>query len=374
MYCHQCGSKLPYKAKFCAKCGKALEKIELENNDSSKTEQQLPQAKDHQDNQNKKDSTGVAVFLGFLAIVAVGFFVLWISGVFGGTDTTSNANIRASTTTSFQINTDNSGTTTQTKSQDIPAQQTQTHTNLSAPQSPPTTKSLSDIVEEWRESTAYVDCTFGNLPNNNYEEQWGSGLLVLLNSIPTVITNRHVVDNGKNDLDYCDIKFPETINAVGYQIYQNGQQIDKQDGAQDISYDSNGNDVAYLTMPQSQISVSKFKDWDNYSLDQRSKSGSFNCTNKLNIGDPIVILGYPIYGSVSDSNYYSGAIEVTATEGIISGMDGVFYTTSAKIEHGNSGGLAIDETNDCYFGIPTWNESGSFESLGRILPSSVFLQ
>jgi hypothetical protein len=88
----------------------------------------------------------------------------------------------------------------------------------------------------------------------------------------------------------------------------------------------------------------------------------------------MVILGYPVYGTGAGT-YTSvfSTIEITATEGIISGMDEIYYTTSAKIDHGNSGGLAIDENNDCYIGIPTAAIEGQIESLGRILPSSSFL-
>lgn len=227
-----------------------------------------------------------------------------------------------------------------------------------------TAKSMTDIVQEWRNSTAFIDCTFGNLPNNNLQDIWGSGLLVMLNSTPTVITNRHVVDNGKNNLDYCDIKFPGTIYSIGYMV-------NAQDQA--ISYSANGNDVAFITIPQVKVSFSQLNGIDSYSLNERSKTGSYACRNKLNIGDPVLIIGYPVYGSVSSLNFSSENIEVTATEGIVSGMDGVYYTTSAKVDHGNSGGLAIDEKNDCYFGIPTWDVSGGFESLGRILPASTFL-
>jgi hypothetical protein len=73
-------------------------------------------------------------------------------------------------------------------------------------------------------------------------------------------------------------------------------------------------------------------------------------------------LGYPTIGS-------SGSI--TVTEGIVSGIEGDYYVTSAKIDHGNSGGVAILTKDDCYLGIPTFvKNNGGFESLGRILKST----
>lgn len=244
----------------------------------------------------------------------------------------------------------------------VPQLQAGNRTNQSTAQAQSLQKSLADITQEWRGSTAYVDCTFGTLQGGNYERISGSGLLVFLNSTPTVITNRHVVDNRHNDLGYCDLKFPDTISPVGYEVLP-----------ENIANASNGNDVAYLAMPQAQLSISKEKNWDRYSLVERSKSGAFACRGNMSIGDSVLVIGYPVYGSVSNSNYYEQNIEVTATEGIISGIDGIYYTTSAKVDSGNSGGLVIDEAKDCYAGVPTWDEAGTFESLGRILPVSTFL-
>ncbi len=111
------------------------------------------------------------------------------------------------------------------------------------------------------------------------------------------------------------------------------------------------------------------------SISQRAKSGRFSCTSTADIGEPLVILGYPSYGSGAGTfvSVFS-TLDVTATEGIVSGNDAGYYTTSAKIEHGNSGGIAIDENRDCYLGIPTASYTGQIESLGRILPASYVVQ
>jgi len=80
------------------------------------------------------------------------------------------------------------------------------------------------------------------------------------------------------------------------------------------------------------------------------------------IGDEIIILGYPTIGSQDD---------ITVTRGIISGYDGDYYITDAKIEHGNSGGVAILLKDNCYLGIPSYTISGEAESLARILDGGV---
>ncbi len=219
---------------------------------------------------------------------------------------------------------------------------------------------LSDIVQEWRKTTALVFCQYGYLGDYSYREVSGSGLLVSLNGVPQVITNSHVVSNSRNDLNSCWIKFPDQTGASTYTV-----------SPQSITHDSGGYDVAYLNLSMYSQNDIHAKEGIS-SISNRARSDSYLCKNAPNVGDHILILGYPVYGTpISLSRLYSqNPIEVTATEGVISGKDGIYYTTSAKIDSGNSGGLAIDETNDCYFGIPTWNKSGNFESLGRILPAS----
>ena len=79
------------------------------------------------------------------------------------------------------------------------------------------------------------------------------------------------------------------------------------------------------------------------------------------IGEKVFVFGYPSVGGDS----------LTVTDGIVAGVenDGStrYYKTSAKIEHGNSGGAAILE-NACFLGIPTLAIRGSIESLAYILP------
>lgn len=84
------------------------------------------------------------------------------------------------------------------------------------------------------------------------------------------------------------------------------------------------------------------------------------CTeNQIQIGDNVRILGFP----------YAGGDNITVTEGIVSGhVDKIsgLYITSAKIDHGNSGGAAIDISKNCFLGIPTVARAGELESYGGI--------
>lgn len=91
-----------------------------------------------------------------------------------------------------------------------------------------------------------------------------------------------------------------------------------------------------------------------------------NCDEFYPIGTNVKIFGYPESGS------YNGVI--TVTEGIISSFekegDVYYYLTSAKIDYGNSGGLAFVDINEeiaCVIGVPSAVTEGGAESLGRIL-------
>ena len=91
------------------------------------------------------------------------------------------------------------------------------------------------------------------------------------------------------------------------------------------------------------------------------EKSSLPCEDEeIEIGDKIIVAGYPTIGGFS----------LTITEGIISGFLGNYIKTSAKIEHGNSGGAAFHYSG-CLLGIPTLSNVGEIESLGLILKANV---
>jgi len=309
---------------------------------------------------NNKNWIGIGIIV--VVLVAIAYFI------------GQNSSNQTQTTSSPAAN------NTNTQSAIQPSQTESQTTQPTSAQIQPTQKSLSDIVKEWSGSTAYLTCDWNDSNDNLIQEVTGSGLLAMLNSTLTVITNKHVVYNPTYGYaNRCGINFP---GDDGSYIYTSNDYVGYGPTGYfpnygNLTIDSNGNDVAYISgmhwvhllsasSPSAQTTTPP-----SISLSDHSKNASFACSSPENTGDSVLILGYPVYGS--KVNEFSSQDEPTATEGIISGKDGIYYTTSAKIDHGNSGGLAIDEASDCYFGIPTWDESGSFESLGRILPSSTFL-
>ncbi|KKR76010.1 MAG: hypothetical protein UU20_C0036G0011, partial [Parcubacteria group bacterium GW2011_GWE2_40_8] len=51
-----------------------------------------------------------------------------------------------------------------------------------------------------------------------------------------------------------------------------------------------------------------------------------------------------------------------------------YYVTSAKIEFGNSGGIAVSTKNNCILGIPTFVKAGQIETLGRVLSTEAMFE
>ncbi len=75
------------------------------------------------------------------------------------------------------------------------------------------------------------------------------------------------------------------------------------------------------------------------------------------------VFGYP---EISGGGYY-----LTITEGIVSSLpnDGTIVK-SAKIAHGNSGGLAVDG-HGCMIGVPSMFNGDNAESLGVLISNEI---
>ena len=161
-------------------------------------------------------------------------------------------------------------------------------------------------------------------------------------------TNLHVASTTDGSPSSCAIAiYPDYTNSSLYYAFSsNGLQqpiagADVAFVAPQIIDGSNAGTVAELA----QYSLSS----DNISFCQNQK-----------VGDHLSVLGYPAVGGQT----------LTVTDGIVSGFDTSggfqFITTSAKIDKGNSGGIAIED-NGCVLGIPTFIEADANGSIGRIL-------
>ena len=195
---------------------------------------------------------------------------------------------------------------------------------------------LVSIIQEWRPRIAYIECIL-----RDGSSIAGSGLGAIFGeSFPQVLTNKHVIrDEDGNVPPGCIVKFPD--NNEIFEITKSS------DIPVSVIVDAG---ALNIRNPNSQL-----KNLVSSSINYCFPLGY---TGKAKVGEPIVILGYPYTGTKYD---------ITATEGIISGYEGNYYITSAKVEHGNSGGVAILVKDNCYLGIPTYVKVGTSETLARIL-------
>ena len=186
---------------------------------------------------------------------------------------------------------------------------------------------LVAVIKRWRSRVAHVSCSWPTLDGGEFTKS-GSGFLL---SSEEIITNRHVVEEEKITARVCAIALPQGGSvAVDHTAIRYGEE-----------------DIAYVRVINPTIQMKEV-----------GGTRAVVCGRDAVVGDEVLVLGYPSIGAKSD---------VTATDGIISGFDQSYYITSAKLDRGNSGGVAVHAKNDCYLGIPTFVVAGRLESLGRIL-------
>jgi len=197
------------------------------------------------------------------------------------------------------------------------------------------TYSLSSIISNWRPLIANLECQFRYSDTGRlYQKSSGSGIAIKFDNTPSaILTNKHVlVDGSGYGADSCSAKLLDSNETLS---------------SSDIRSSAKAYDLGYIYI-------------NNPSDYFKNLTSNFPalCSQKPSLGDEIVVLGYPSIGSKNN---------LTATEGIVSGFDGNYFITSAKVEQGNSGGAAILLKDNCLLGIPTFVTLGKVESLARIL-------
>lgn len=242
--------------------------------------------------------------------------------------------------------------------------QQQLEQTIKATQNPATPASqdiTSADIKPYLNTIGVIDCFD---PNNN--EQWGTGVLLTNGKL---MTNYHVID-GMKSCGFVNDKFlnPKyTITAHNYRSFayvldlSNIQRPDNNIDFAIVPFNRNPSTIAqeYYGAPTDEyLEVNQL----NYRVGSMLK-----CSDKVSIGTSVAILGYP-----ASSFSLSTAPPESVTTGIISGYDSSYksntYVVSAKVDHGNSGGLALGKENGkvCLLGIPTWVVTGIVESAGVV--------
>jgi len=182
------------------------------------------------------------------------------------------------------------------------------------------------------------------------DESGGSG--VMLSEDGLILTNHHVVSEEED----CIVTIPDPASGEPVEIYF-------------------ASPVIFPDLSE-QYDIAMLEIYDVYTDEDGESWGSYpnkftyfqtpdSCTdNPWKLGESIKIYGYP----TTSYNY-----NLTVTEGIISNFDSGYILTSAKVDSGNSGGLALNQEG-CMVGIPSAVLTGDHQNLGVITSWDIILE
>jgi putative serine protease PepD len=190
------------------------------------------------------------------------------------------------------------------------------------------------------------------------EEGLSGGSGTIMTSDGLILTNSHIIPQNNQEeplTDYCLVTLPDE-KGKAKEIYYGKPLV--------IPSLSNEYDLAFVNIEGAYV--------DEDGISQGRYPNNFQgflkdiCENDdVSLGEPVRVFGYP---TISGGGYF-----LTVTDGVVSSIpnDGTIVT-SAKIDHGNSGGIAVDG-NGCFIGVPAMAETGTIESLGIIISNKVVL-
>lgn len=186
-----------------------------------------------------------------------------------------------------------------------------------------------------------------------FENDATGGTGTMLSPTGVVLTNFHIIPY-KNDSDLENVRCMVILSEPRL-----GSAAEAYVAKPMVYYDlSLKYDLVFLEI------VANYVDEDGFTYGDYEKDFAFYdnsaCVGKGDplLGEKIRIFGFPAV---------SGGSSLTITDGLISSFDdNEDIITSAKIDSGNSGGLAVDE-NGCIVGIPSAVSVGDYESLGLII-------
>ena len=182
-------------------------------------------------------------------------------------------------------------------------------------------------------------------------ESGGSGTMI--SSEGYVVTNNHVITGS----EACLITIPNTSSGAPEEIYIAEPII--------IPSLSEQYDIAMLKIDMV-YEDSDGKVWGEYPKSFVAYERPEVCNGyEPKLEDRVRIFGYPVA---------SGGLNLTITDGIISSFSEYGeILTSAKIDSGNSGGLAVNK-DGCMLGIPSAVLTGEYTNLGVIIPNGTILE
>lgn len=316
MFCEKCGKYITEDSQFCDSCGHKISEAVISEPDTLSN-----QNDESNDKRNKK----------ILFIVLAVVVILVLIGIFS--DSSDNSANTASSTGSVNIK---------------PVEQQSNEDNEK--------QKKAAAYEKISESVVNIMCPYASEPFSlDSDGTGGSGTIIDASGL--VVTNSHIIPQNKKALNIseegCFVILPDVDTGAPKEAYLANPIVlndlsDKYDLAFLIIYDvyTDENGKKYGQYPKE---LPAFDDTELCKDEQ------------IKLGESIRVMGYPVS---------SGGYNLTITDGIVSSFsDEGLILTSAKIDQGNSGGLAIDK-NGCMIGIPSAVSEGEYDKLGVIIPAS----
>jgi hypothetical protein len=217
-------------------------------------------------------------------------------------------------------------------------------------------------IESYIDTIGVLDCW-----DSKSNEQFGTGVLLTTGKL---MTNWHVVSGMETCLfasdKFINPKYPATpANYRPGAYILDLSNVQKPDSNLDFAIvPFTRNEKAKITAQTQGAPSDEYLEVSQ--LDYRVGSMT-KCSKKVTVGTPVAILGYP----ASSINLDQNAPPESVTTGAISGYESIQsnnYLVTAKVDHGNSGGLALAKENGkiCLLGVPTWIITGQVESSGIV--------
>jgi len=214
---------------------------------------------------------------------------------------------------------------------------------------PETQVVVRDTQEEIASSVVNIFCPS---ISSTVSPSGGSGVILTDDGI--VLTNSHIIPQNRTNIlvdeTGCLVVLPDPISGQPSEVYLANPIV--------IPGISEEYDLAYMQIYDAYYDEETGEYKGTYPKKFPAFDDANRCSNEdIKLGEAVKIFGYPAI---------SGGYSLTITDGIVSSFPGEgLIVTSAKISHGNSGGLAVDEAG-CMLGVPSLVSADESESLGVI--------
>lgn len=191
------------------------------------------------------------------------------------------------------------------------------------------------------------------------DEDTSGGSGTILDEDGLVLTNAHIIPKNDQKNANCLVILPDPTTGSPNEIYTAYPVV--------IPELSEKYDLAFVQIHDVYYDQEEGKSYGEYPKKFPAYDSNLYCKNKnVRLGEPVRIYGYPAI---------SGGYALTITDGVVSSLlpDEGLIITSAKISHGNSGGLAVDQ-NGCRIGVPAMVTRDENESLGIIISNNLIFE